>query len=182
MCRLDIGAYWCHMVLSAHVSTARRALSTSAASLPRLAARAEALQRRLVPPVAPPSNLPTSSVIVDDAADDVCELQELVVPQTSKLSRRACTRALKRGGWREAQAVLRLMENEGVRPGPYDLALAAQAFASDGRESLAAQARAALLSAGSELHRADDRALGNLLRGYHISNDATGALTAWEVP
>ena len=55
----------------------------------------------------------------------------------------------------------------GLRPGPFDLALAAHAFARDGRHGLAKDIQSQLVAdSGSLLHRADPRTLTLVLRGH----------------
>ena len=149
-------------------------------ALPRLSARANALQRHLPP--SPPPKHPTFAA-VDDARDPLCAAMALIEPRlrgAKALGRRECTRALALSGWREAQNVLRIMADESLPPGPYDLALAAHAFARDGQTDLAAQARSRLLDEDALLERASPQTLSMVLRGCWLSKDAPGALAAWE--
>ena len=150
-------------------------------ALPRLSARANALQRHL-PPSSPPPKHPTVAA-ADDAHDPLCAAMALIEPRlrgSKALGRRECTRALALSGWREAQSVLRIMAHEGLPPGPYDLALAAHAFARDGQTDLAAQVRSRLLDEDALLRRASPQTLSMVLRGCWLSEDAPGALAAWE--
>ena len=153
-----------------------RLLSTA---LPRLSQRADALRRQLPPP--PPSAPPPPPPAAANSSNVIDTLAEAQLSDAG-LTKRDFTRALKASDhWRDTQLVLRSMEHEGIAPGPFDLALAAHAFARDGRHGLAKDIQSQLVAdGGSLLRRADPRTLTLVLRGHAISRDAPGALRVWE--
>ena len=173
----------------------RRLLSTA---LPSLSARADALQRRLTPPRPAPPSLK----LVPDAADVAAPLTSdepdataaadsstklrfstamaLVDPRErgdAPLIRGDCTRALIQArSTQEVQAVLRIMKQEQLWPGPYDLAIAAHAFARDGRRSLFTETLQTVLN-GRGMPTPETCTV--LLRGCSMCKDAEGALAVW---
>lgn len=95
----------------------------------------------------------------------------------AQLNKRDCTRALQLCGSREAQAVLKIMANERISFGAYDLALAAHAFARDGKHALAEQAIRQVLALPAA---PEPETCTILLRSCCHSKDTDTALDVWK--